>query len=76
MIAQAGCLHDEYGFKDDLTNYEPSPIPRTLRCLIEVAADKFDTHEYLANVVGGSVKLERYTEKYRGPLQLPAGGVQ
>ena len=39
---------------------------------IEVAADKFDTHEYLANVKhGGSVKFERRYEKYRGRYTFP-----
>ena len=40
--------------------------------MIEVAADKFDTHEYLNNVKhGGSVKFERRYEKYRGRYTFP-----
>ena len=40
--------------------------------MIEVAADKFDTHEYLASVKhGGSVKFEQRYEKYRGRYTFP-----
>lgn len=68
---QAGVCTIEYGFvlDDLLTNYEriADHCSNIAVAMIEVAADKFDTHEYLNNVKhGGSVKFERRYEKYRG----------
>ena len=68
---QAGVCTIEYGFvlDDLLTNYEriADHCSNIAVAMIEVAEDKFDTHEYLANVKhGGSVKFERRYEKYRG----------
>ena len=40
--------------------------------MIEVAADKFDTHEYPNTVKhGDDVKFERRYEKYRGRYTFP-----
>ncbi len=65
------CLHDRVRLcaGRSLTNYEriADHCSNIAVAMIEVAADKFDTHEYLANVKhGGSVKFERRYEKYRG----------
>ena len=73
---QAGVCTIEYGFvlDDLLTNYEriADHCSNIAVAMIEVAADKFDTHEYLANVKhGGSVKFERRYEKYRGRYTFP-----
>ena len=73
---QAGVCTIEYGFVQDdlLTNYEriADHCSNIAVAMIEVAADKFDTHEYLANVKhGGSVKFERRYEKYRGRYTFP-----
>ena len=70
---QAGVCTIEYGFvlDDLLTNYEriADHCSNIAVAMIEVAADKFDTHEYLANVKhGGSVKFER---RYEIPWPLP-----
>lgn len=73
---QAGVCTIEYGFvlDDLLTNYEriADHCSNIAVAMIEVAEDKFDTHEYLANVKhGGSVKFERRYEKYRGRYTFP-----
>ena len=73
---QTGSCSIEYGFvlDDLLTNYEriADHCSNIAVAMIEVAADKFDTHEYLANVKhGGSVKFERRYEKYRGRYTFP-----
>ena len=73
---QAGVCTIEYGFvlDDLLTNYEriADHCSNIAVAMIEVAADKFDTHEYLANVKhGGSMKFERRYEKYRGRYTFP-----
>ena len=73
---QAGVCTIEYGFvlDDLLTNYEriADHCSNIAVAMIEVAADKFDTHEYLANVKhGGSVKFEQRYEKYRGRYTFP-----
>ena len=73
---QAGVCTIEYGFvlDDLLTNYEriADHCSNIAVAMIEVAADKFDTHEYLASVKhGGSVKFERRYEKYRGRYTFP-----
>ena len=73
---QAGVCTIEYGFvlDDLLTNYEriADHCSNIAVAMIEGAADKFDTHEYLANVKhGGSVKFERRYEKYRGRYTFP-----
>ena len=57
-----------------LTNYEriADHCSNIAVAMIEVAADKFDTHEYLASVKhGGSVKFEQRYEKYRGRYTFP-----
>ena len=56
------------------TNYEriADHCSNIAVAMIEVAADKFDTHEYLATVKhGGSVKFEQRYEKYRGRYTFP-----
>ena len=73
---QAGVCTIEYGFvlDDLLTNYEriADHCSNIAVAMIEVAADKFDTHEYLATVKhGGSVKFEQRYEKYRGRYTFP-----
>ena len=73
---QAGVCTIEYGFvlDDLLTNYEriADHCSNIAVAMIEVAADKFDTHEYLASVKhGGSVKFEQRYEKYRGRYTFP-----
>ena len=73
---QAGVCTIEYGFvlDDLLTNYEriADHCSNIAVAMIEVAEDKFDTHEYLANVKhGGSMKFERRYEKYRGRYTFP-----
>ena len=73
---QTGSCSIEYGFvlDDLLTNYEriADHCSNIAVAMIEVAADKFDTHEYLNNVKhGGSVKFERRYEKYRGRYTFP-----
>ncbi len=73
---QAGACTIEYGFvlDDLLTNYEriADHCSNIAVAMIEVAADKFDTHEYLASVKhGGSVKFEQRYEKYRGRYTFP-----
>lgn len=68
---QAGVCTIEYGFvlDDLLTNYEriADHCSNIAVAMIEVAEDKFDTHEYLNAVKnGGSSKFEQRFEKYRG----------
>lgn len=67
---QAGDCTIEYGFvlDDLLTSYEriADHCSNIAVAMIEVAEDKFDTHEYLNSVKhGGSVKFEQRYEKYR-----------
>jgi len=67
---QAGDCTIEYGFvlDDLLTSYEriADHCSNVAVAMIEVAADKFDTHEYLNTVKhGGSAKFEQRYEKYR-----------
>ena len=86
---QAGVCTIEYGFvlDDLLTNYEriADHCSNIAVALIEVAEDKFDTHEYLNYVKSGaSVNFEQRYEKYRdryafpqeeqAPAQLTASG--
>ncbi len=55
-----------------MTNYEriADHCSNIAVAMIEVAADKFDTHEYLANVKhGGSVKFE---QRYEIPWPPPS----
>ena len=73
---QAGACTIEYGFvlDDLLTNYEriADHCSNIAVAMIEVAADKFDTHEYLNTVKhGDDVKFERRYEKYRGRYTFP-----
>lgn len=68
---QAGVCSIEYGFvlDDLLTNYEriADHCSNIAVAMIEVAEDKFDTHEYLNNVKSGaSVSFEERYERYRG----------
>lgn len=78
---QSGACSIEYGFvlDDLLTSYEriADHCSNIAVAMIEVAEDKFDTHEYLNNIKsGGSVKFEQRYEKYRGRYtfhQLPGG---
>ena len=67
---QAGTCTIEYGFvlDDLLTTYEriADHCSNIAVAMIEVAEDKFDTHEYLNNIKNGSVKFEERYEKYRG----------
>ena len=73
---QTGSCSIEYGFvlDDLLTNYEriADHCSNIAVAMIEVAADKFDTHEYLNTVKhGDDVKFERRYEKYRGRYTFP-----
>lgn len=73
---QAGTCTIEYGFvlDDLLTAYEriADHCSNIAVAMIEVADDKFDTHEYLNNIKnGGSVKFEQRYEKYRGRYTFP-----
>jgi phosphate:Na+ symporter len=75
---QAGVCTIEYGFvlDDLLTNYEriADHCSNIAVAMIEVAEDKFDTHEYLNYVKSGaSAKFERRYEKYRGRYTFPQG---
>ena len=76
---QAGTCTIEYGFvlDDLLTTYEriADHCSNIAVAMIEVADDKFDTHEYLNHLKnGGSVKFEQRYEKYRGRYTFPAEG--
>lgn len=76
---QAGTCSIEYGFvlDDLLTNYEriADHCSNIAVAMIEVAADRFDTHEYLNNVKSGaSVKFEQRYEKYRDRYAFPPEG--
>ena len=67
---QAGACTIEYGFvlDDLLTSYEriADHCSNIAVAMIEVAEDKFDTHQYLNEVKhGGSAKFEQRYEKYR-----------
>ena len=67
---QAGTCTIEYGFvlDDLLTSYEriADHCSNIAVAMIEVAEDKFDTHQYLNEVKhGGSAKFEQRYEKYR-----------
>lgn len=73
---QAGVCTIEYGFvlDDLLTSYEriADHCSNIAVAMIEVAADRFDTHEYLNSVKhGGSVKFEQRYEKYCGRYTFP-----
>ena len=72
---QAGICTIEYGFvlDDLLTAYEriADHCSNIAVAMIEVAEDKFDTHEYLNNVKSGSLKFEQRYEKYRGRYTFP-----
>ena len=76
---QAGTCTIEYGFvlDDLLTTYEriADHCSNIAVAMIEVADDKFDTHEYLNHIKnGGSVKFEQRYEKYRDRYTFPAEG--
>lgn len=76
---QAGTCTIEYGFvlDDLLTAYEriADHCSNIAVAMIEVADDKFDTHEYLNHLKsGGSLKFEQRYEKYRGRYTFPAEG--
>ena len=76
---QAGTCTIEYGFvlDDLLTTYEriADHCSNIAVAMIEVADDKFDTHEYLNHLKnGGSVKFEQRYEKYRDRYTFPAEG--
>ena len=73
---QAGACSIEYGFvlDDLLTNYEriADHCSNIAVAMIEVAADKFDTHEYLSNIKSGaSDNFEERFERYRGRYTFP-----
>ena len=73
---QAGVCTIEYGFvlDDLLTNYEriADHCSNIAVAMIEVAEDKFDTHEYLNYVKSGaSEKFEHRYERYRGRYTFP-----
>ncbi len=73
---QAGTCTIEYGFvlDDLLTDYEriADHCSNIAVAMIEVAEDKFDTHEYLNNIKNGSsVKFEERYEKYRDRYTFP-----
>ena len=73
---QAGVCTIEYGFvlDDLLTNYEriADHCSNIAVAMIEVAEDKFDTHEYLNFVKSGaSEKFEHRYERYRGRYAFP-----
>ncbi|MGN0975401.1 MAG: Na/Pi cotransporter family protein [Gemmiger sp.] len=73
---QAGACTIEYGFvlDDLLTSYEriADHCSNVAVAMIEVAEDKFDTHEYLNTIKsGGSSKFEERYEKYRGRYTFP-----
>ncbi|MBQ7859347.1 MAG: Na/Pi cotransporter family protein [Faecalibacterium sp.] len=68
---QAGTCSIEHGFilDDLLTSYErvADHCSNIAVAMVEVAEDKFDTHEYLDHVRSGkSAKFEERYEKYRG----------
>ncbi len=68
---KAGVCTIEYGFvlDDLLTSYErvADHCSNVAVAMVEVAEDKFDTHEYLNNVKSGhSTKFEERYERYRG----------
>ena len=74
---QAGTCTIEYGFvlDDLLTDYEriADHCSNIAVAMIEVAEDKFDTHEYLNNIKNGSsVKFEERYEKYRDRYTFPS----
>ena len=76
---QAGTCTIEYGFvlDDLLTAYEriADHCSNIAVAMIEVADDKFDTHEYLNHLKsGGSLKFEQRYEKYRGRYTFPGEG--
>lgn len=73
---QAGACTIEYGFilDDLLTNYErvADHCSNVAVAMIEVAEDKFDTHEYLSAVKNGaSPKFDQRYEKYLGRYTFP-----
>ena len=73
---QAGVCTIEYGFvlDDLLTNYEriADHCSNIAVAMIEVAEDKFDTHEYLNYVKSGaSEKFEHRYERYRDRYTFP-----
>ena len=75
---QAGTCTIEYGFvlDDLLTTYEriADHCSNIAVAMIEVADDRFDTHEYLSQLKsGGSAKFEQRYEKYRGRYTFPEG---
>mgnify|MGYP003369383852 FL=1 len=75
---QAGTCTIEYGFvlDDLLTTYEriADHCSNIAVAMIEVADDKFDTHEYLNWLKsGGSMKFEQRYEKYRGRYTFHEG---
>ena len=75
---QAGTCTIEYGFvlDDLLTTYEriADHCSNIAVAMIEVADDKFDTHEYLNWLKsGGSMKFEQRYEKYRGRYTFDEG---
>ena len=68
---QAGACTIEYGFvlDDLLTNYEriADHCSNIAVAMIEVADDRFDTHEYLNHIKNGeSPSFEKRYERYRG----------
>lgn len=54
-------------FSDLLTNYErvADHCSNVAVCLIEIANDSFETHEYLSNVKGGNEDFTKHYEKYK-----------
>ena len=76
---QAGTCTIEYGFvlDDLLTTYEriADHCSNIAVAMIEVADNKFDTHEYLNQLKSGaSAKFEQRYEKYRGRYTFHEGG--
>ena len=67
---QAGTCTIEYGFvlDDLLTTYEriADHCSNIAVAMIEVAEDRFDTHEYLNRLRAGGGKFEQRYERYRG----------
>ena len=67
---QAGTCTIEYGFvlDDLLTVYEriADHCSNIAVAMIEVAEDRFDTHEYLNRLRAGGGKFEQRYERYRG----------
>ena len=78
---QAGTCTIEYGFvlDDLLTAYEriADHCSNIAVAMIEVADDKFDTHQYLNQLKSGSsAKFEQRYEKYRGRYTFPEGAAE